>query len=89
MVAAVFIDMSRAFDTISRSQLITKLELYSTNGIELEWFSDFNVLTFTTCETKIIYETLALNFMKMLRILHSSFYFVKVNRLSWLYHFPC
>ena len=41
LVGAVFIDLSKAFDTISHSKLLQKLSLYGIEGRELEWFKDY------------------------------------------------
>ena len=41
LVGAVFMDLSRAFDTISHSQLLTKLQAYGIRDNELEWFTDY------------------------------------------------
>ena len=41
LVGAVFIDLSKAFDTISHSKLLQKLSLYGIKGRELEWFKDY------------------------------------------------
>ena len=41
MVGVVFIDLSRAFDTISHAKLLQKLESYGVAGVELAWFSDY------------------------------------------------
>ena len=41
MVGATFIDLSKAFDTISHPKLIAKLCSYGLNRIELEWFANY------------------------------------------------
>ena len=41
LVGAVFMDLSRAFDTISHSQLLTKLSAYGIRGQELQWFTSY------------------------------------------------
>ena len=41
LVGAVFIDLSKAFDTISHSKLLQKLSLYGIEAQELEWFRDY------------------------------------------------
>ena len=41
MVGAVFIDLSKAFDTISHAKLLEKLSQYGVNDGELEWFKDY------------------------------------------------
>ena len=38
LVGAVFIDLSRAFDTINHANLTEKLRVNGINGSELEWF---------------------------------------------------
>ena len=38
---AVFIDLSEAFDTISHSVLLNKLQAYGIKGNQLLWFSDY------------------------------------------------
>ena len=38
---AVFVDLSKAFDTISHSKLLTKLPSYGIDGKELTWFEDY------------------------------------------------
>ena len=41
MVGAVFIDLSKAFDTLGHSTLFAKLPTYGINGNELLWFTDY------------------------------------------------
>ena len=38
---AVFIDLSKAFDTISHSVLLRKLTRYGVYDMELQWFTDY------------------------------------------------
>ena len=41
LVGAVFIDISKAFDTISHSILLEKLPSYGVSGVELQWLTDY------------------------------------------------
>ena len=41
MVGAVFVDLSKAFDTLNHGRIISKLESYGVNDIELEWFGNY------------------------------------------------
>ena len=41
MVGAVFIDLSKAFDTLGHSTLLAKLPAYGIIGNELLWFTDY------------------------------------------------
>ena len=41
LVGSCFIDLSKAFDTISHSQLLCKLKSYGIENIELLWFTDY------------------------------------------------
>jgi hypothetical protein len=41
LVGAIFLDLSRAFDTISHSMLIAKLKSYGISDKEIIWFNDY------------------------------------------------
>ena len=41
IMGAIFIDFSKAFDTISHAKLLIKLSAYGIKGIELSWFTDY------------------------------------------------
>ena len=41
LVGCVFIDLSKAFDTLSHAKLITKLRSYGILNKELDWFEDY------------------------------------------------
>lgn len=41
LVGAVFVDLSKAFDTLSHSVLLRKLELYGINRDSQKWFCDY------------------------------------------------
>ena len=41
LVGACFIDLSKAFDTISHNKLVSKLESYGIRDEELEWFKNY------------------------------------------------
>ena len=41
LVGAVFLDISKAFDTIGHGVLLSKLPLYGIEGNELQWFTDY------------------------------------------------
>ena len=42
MVGLVFIDLSKAFDTIGHSNLLSKLRCYGVTGGEIQWFQDYS-----------------------------------------------
>ena len=41
MGGAVFIDQTKAFDTISHGRLLSKRPAYGVTGVELDWFKDY------------------------------------------------
>ena len=41
LTGCVFIDFSKAFDTISHAKLLLKLNAYGIRNVEFEWFSDY------------------------------------------------
>ena len=41
LVGAVFMDLTRAFDTVNHGRLIDKLHMHGINGREFDWFTDF------------------------------------------------
>ena len=41
LTAAVFLDLSKAFDTVDLSILVTKLNQYGTHNMESKWFTLF------------------------------------------------
>jgi retron-type reverse transcriptase len=41
LVGAVFVDLRKAFDTLSHATLLDKLPQYGIQGTELEWFKDY------------------------------------------------
>ena len=41
IVGAVFLDLSKAFDTVSHSSILSKLPSYGVTNTELKWFTDY------------------------------------------------
>ena len=41
LVRAVFMNLSRAFDTISHATLMTKLKAYGVSREEIQWFNHY------------------------------------------------
>ena len=41
LTGALFIDLSKAFDTVSHSSILAKLPEYGISGIEKSWFTDY------------------------------------------------
>ena len=41
LVGAVFLDLTKAFDTLNHGTLLNKLESYGVENIELQWFQDY------------------------------------------------
>ena len=41
LTGAIFVDLSKAFDTVSHSSLLNKLPSFGIHGTELNWFTDY------------------------------------------------
>ena len=54
-IGAVFIDLSKAFDTISHSVLLEKLSRYGIQEKELNWFTDYLFLQRECCRNLTLF----------------------------------
>ena len=52
LVGAIFIDLSKAFDTVSHAVMIEKLKSYGIDDCELSWFTDHHFSTYTSCSSR-------------------------------------
>ena len=41
LTGVTYIDLSKAFDTVSHSSILTKLEQYGIKDVEKEWFTNY------------------------------------------------
>ena len=41
LIGAIFIHLTKAFDTVSHSVLLSKLSAYGIKGVEIEWFTNY------------------------------------------------
>ena len=56
LAGVLFVDLSKAFDTLSHSVLLSKLESYGIKGLSLNWFKDylFNRIQFCVVDNSTI-----------------------------------
>ena len=77
---AVFIDLSKAFDTVSHSCLLNKLPSYGINNKELHWFTDYLFSPTQSVHSKVLYQMPIPYFLEF----HREVYWVRYCLLSIL-----
>ena len=80
IVGAVFIDLSKAFDTVSHSCLLNKLPSYGINDKELHWFTDYLFLERNQSNSKVLCQMPIPYFLEF----HKEVYWVRYCLLSIL-----